>query len=377
METDGSSGGRYRLWPIRRNMLVGLCAIGAVVIPVAGAFAYVGGFLTPGSLTQARVIDGFETVNGIHPGFRRNHAKGVCVAGRFIGNGKGAALSKAAVFQPVTTPVTGRFAVAVGKPFVPDNETQVRSMALSFRTANGEEWRTGMNDIPVFPVRTAQGFYEQQLASAPDPATGKPDPARIQAFLAAHPETPPAIKLIRARPFSTGFANASYNSLDAFRLISAGGTSTPVRWSMVASDAFVPATPATGAATNYLFDDLIARIASGPVQWHLVVTVGEAGDATNDATVPWPDSRTRIDVGTLTLDHVEAEGPGNCRDVNFDPLVLPSGIEPSDDPLLSARSAAYAASFTRRAGEDKTPSQVTPGEVTPAEVEKPVAVKGP
>jgi catalase len=39
--------------------------------------------------------------------------------------------------------------------------------------------------------------------------------------------------------------------------------------------------------------------------------------------------------------------------------VLPDGIAPSDDPILSARSAAYAQSFTRRAGEVKTPSAVT------------------
>jgi len=38
--------------------------------------------------------------------------------------------------------------------------------------------------------------------------------------------------------------------------------------------------------------------------------------------------------------------------------VLPSWIEPSDDPLLSALSAAYSTSFTRRAGEEKEPSAV-------------------
>jgi catalase len=38
--------------------------------------------------------------------------------------------------------------------------------------------------------------------------------------------------------------------------------------------------------------------------------------------------------------------------------VLPSGIAPSDDPLLSARSAAYSESFTRREGETKSPSAV-------------------
>ena len=41
-----------------------------------------------------------------------------------------------------------------------------------------------------------------------------------------------------------------------------------------------------------------------------------------------------------------------------DPLVLPTGIAASDDPLLSARSATYSQSFTRRAGEAKPPSAV-------------------
>jgi len=37
-------------------------------------------------------------------------------------------------------------------------------------------------------------FYDQLLASAPDPATGKPDPARMSAFLAKHPETAKAME---------------------------------------------------------------------------------------------------------------------------------------------------------------------------------------
>ena len=73
---------------------------------------------------------------------------------------------------------------------------------------------------------------------------------------------------------------------------------------------------------------------------------------------PWPASRERVDAGMLTIDHVQAEAPGNCRDINFDPLVLPAGIVPSDDPLLSPRSAVYSQSFSRRAGEQKQPSAV-------------------
>lgn len=352
---------RYRLWPPSPRLVGGIVAAAGVAGVLTVGLAFAGGFLSPGRLTQARLVDTFETVNGVHPGFRRNHAKGVCIAGVFEANGAGTRLSSASVFRSGTTPVTGRFAVAVGRPFVPDSETEVRSLALAFHLPGGEEWRTGMNDIPVFPVRTPAAFEEQLVAARPDPATGKPDPAALQAFFGAHPEAAQAVQLIKARPFSTGFANASYNSLDAFRFVNASGISTPVRWAMVAEDPFVPATPraaSTGDDRNYLFDALAARIADGPVRWHLVVTVGQPGDPTDDASRPWPDDRERIDVGTLTVDHIEAEGPGNCRDVNFDPLVLPSGIAPSDDPLLSARSAAYSTSFTRRAGEAKTPSEV-------------------
>ncbi len=98
-----------------------------------------------------------------------------------------------------------------------------------------------------------------------------------------------------------------------------------------------------------------------------MITVGEPGDRTDDATLPWPDSRRQVDAGVVSIDHVASEDAGSaaCTDINYDPLVLPSGIEPSDDPLLSARSAAYASSFTLRAGEmqKKAPSAVTPREV--------------
>ena len=360
-DTDGQSpGARYRLWPVRGRTLAGLGATGLILAGVAGAFAYTGGYLTPGDLTQARIIDRFQALNGVHPGFRRNHAKGVCATGSFTSNGAGAKFSRAAVFAPGSVPVVGRFAMAIGKPFMPDNETEVRSLAISFRPPGGEEWRSGMIDIPNFPVRTPEGFYELLQASAPDPATGKPDAARLQAFLAAHPDSATALGLIHARPFATGFANASYNSINAFRMVNAAGASTPVRWALVAVDPFVPEAPdaAPDKNPNYLFDALIARMEQKPVQYRLVVTIGQPGDATDDATKPWPAEREQVDVGTLTLDHIEAEAPGNCRDINYDPLVLPDGIAPSDDPLLSARSATYSTSFTRRAGEAKTPSQV-------------------
>jgi catalase len=341
--------------------------VAAVVGGVAALFAYTGGWLTPHALTPTRMIDTFEQVNGPHPGFRRNHAKGVGVSGYFESNGQGAALSKADVFASGRrVPVIGRFALAGGQPYQADAPHTVRSMALLFQLPDGEEWRTGMNNIPVFAVNSAQAFYEQLLASKPDTATGKPDPAKISAFLAKNPASAKAMQLIRANPVSSGFENSTFNSLNAFRFISADGQATAVRWAMVPLQPFEPisTTQPAGSDANYLFDQLIASIHRQPLQWHLIVTVAQPGDPTADATLPWPPERQRIDVGTLTIDQVESEETSRARDVNFDPLVLPDGIAGSDDPLLSARSAAYSRSFTRREGEHKDPSAVSTTEVS-------------
>jgi len=350
----------YRLPSFQdKPALLKLAAIGGVVFCVAAAFAWTAGWLTPQKLTPGRIINAFEAANGSHPGFRRNHAKGVCITGSFASNGQGVRLSKAAVFQTGSVPVMGRLALAAAVPDVPDGPKNVRSMALSFRLADGEEWRTGMNDIPVFPFPTPQDFYELLVATTPDPATGKPNPDTVKAYFGSHPKTAQAIQTIGATPFPAGFANASYNGLDAFRFVAADGTVTSVRWSMVAVDAFAPeAAQAPSSDKNYLFEALGQRLDQGPVQWHLIVTIGQPGDPTNDATIAWPENREKVDVGILTIDRAESEAAGNCRDINYDPLVLPAGIEGTDDPLLSARSAAYARSYTRRSGEAKQPSAV-------------------
>ena len=99
------------------------------------------------------------------------------------------------------------------------------------------------------------------------------------------------------------------------------------------------------------------------MRWQLILVIGQPGDPTHDATIAWPAGRERVDVGTLTLDRVDAEDTSAATDINFDPLVLPAGIAPSDDPLLSARSAVYSQSFTRREGEAKQPSAITPADV--------------
>src|SRR5437588_9752754 len=102
------------------SALARFALIGVALAAVIGTFAYLGGWFTPNDLTPARFIDGFEQVNGVHPGFRRNHAKGLGASGFFDSDGQGIRLSKARVFLPGRVPVIGRFSLGGGQPYVAD-----------------------------------------------------------------------------------------------------------------------------------------------------------------------------------------------------------------------------------------------------------------
>ncbi|MCD0504899.1 catalase family peroxidase [Bordetella petrii] len=334
-----------------RQICLRLGAIGAIVLFSGAAFAYVGGWLDPQRLTPDRVVDALEANSGVHPGFRRNHAKGVCVTGHFESSGAAHALSAAAVFAAGNTPVTGRLALPGGNPYAPDSSVPIRSFALQFTSPNGEQWRTGMNSMPVFPLSTPQAFYDQQLAARPDPKTGKPDPRRMQAFFAAHPEAAPFLAWARTARPSASYATESYFGLNAFYFEDARGKRQPVRWRLAPLDAGPAPAAQPGHDADYLQSDLQQRLAQGPLRWRLLVTLGAADDSTRDATRQWPADRPTVDAGTVVITGSAPQDTGPCRDVNYDPTVLPPGIAISDDPLLAARSAAYAASYERRTHE--------------------------
>lgn len=351
----------HRLALTRRSALLGMGAVAGFAAADVAGFAYAGGWLRPGApapLLPSRFADRFEHVYGRHDGFRRNHAKGLSATGFFASSGAGAAICRAAVFQPGTVPLVGRFSLGGGLPDQADKPDTVRGLGLLFQAPHGQQWRTAMINLPVFTDSTPQGFYERLLASKPLPETGKPDPKKMAAFLDRHPETVAAMKIIKQSPPSAGFADSTFYGLNAFWFTNSAGATVPVRWSAVPQEAGGQDAPGLSPGKDYLFDDLIRTLARRSLQWRLVLRIGEPGDPTNDATKPWPRSRRSVDAGTITITAVQTEEAGNARDINFDPLVLPDGITASDDPLPAARSAVYARSFTRRAEEPKSLSEV-------------------
>jgi len=244
------------------SLIARLAGIGAVVAVVAGAFAYVNGTPDPQRLRPKTLVNALETNNGVHPGFRRNHAKGVCVAGYFESTPEARAYSSAQVFSEAKTPLVGRFALPSGNPYAPDSSVPIRSFAVQFSQANGQQWRTGMNSMPVFPVGTPEALYQMLKAGAPDPATGKPNPANMPAFFAAHPETAAFLAWVKTAKPSASYATETYNGINAFYLVSADGTRQAVRWGVMphSQDAAGDAAP---AAADFLEEALGQRLASG------------------------------------------------------------------------------------------------------------------
>ncbi|MCQ4166807.1 catalase family peroxidase [Tahibacter sp. P2K] len=329
-----------------------LLGIGAIVLSLGAALAWAAGW-TGGRLTAQQMTDTIEAGGGNHPGFRRAHSKGVCVSGVFRGNGAAQKLSTARVFAQTETPVLGRLSIGGGSPQAPEAKARVRSLALLLRSDDGQEWRTAMNSFPFFVVATPEGFQAQAEASLPDPATGKPDPARQADFARRFPEARKFQEWARSAPWSNSWANTPYNGVNAFRFHAADGSEHFVRWSFRPQAAFEPLSPEQReqADADFLQQDLAARLAQGPLRWDLVLTVAAPGDPVNDPSQPWPEAREQIVAGTLTLDASQPQAGGPCRDINYDPLILPRGISASDDPVLAARSAVYAHSFNRRERE--------------------------
>lgn len=331
--------------------------VAAAPLALVAALAWAGGAFEPSRLSGRELTDALENGPGTHPGFRSAHAKGLCFSGQFASNGTGAALSKAGVFAPGTYPVVGRFSLGGGNPLATDGRNVFRAMALRIKMANGQEWRMAMDHTPIFPVATPAAFAKLQRASRPDPATGKPDPKVMEAYLAKHPETKAFQKYLKDTPLPNSFANSQYHSINAFRFTDGQGQTRLVRWSML------PETPMAALdkakldvlPTNFLFDDIMLRLKASPVRWGLAVTVADPADVTDNATVQWPSARPTTIVGTLTVTSAMPEERGACRDIVFDPTILPSGISPSDDPLLAARAAAYASSLRRRANPAPQP----------------------
>lgn len=295
------------------------------------------------------LVDAFNKLSGgPHKGFRANHAKGEMLEGTFTPSPAAAAFSKAPHFAK-RVPVLVRFSDPTGVPTLPDADPNAspHGMAIRFTLPDGASTDIVSLSANSFPVATPEDFLAfLRAAAVSGPTAAKP--TAIEKFLGTHPA---AVKFVStARPAPVSFATLEFYGVNSFKFTNANGASHYARYQIVpvAGEHALSDADAKAAEPNYLMDELPQRIAQGPVAFRLYVQVAAAGDAIDDPTVTWPAERKRVFLGTLNLTKMVADQAAAQKSIMFSPLNLQAGIEPSADPVLLARPAAYGVSFSQR-----------------------------
>lgn len=328
----------------RKILLLGIMAMFGLLI------AYFSGVFSSQHVTAQQFIN-LQEGDKPHPGFRRAHAKGICVTGAFESNGLLGDYSIAGIFAEGSTPFLGRFSIAGNNPTAPDLKAPVRSLAFVLNRGTNQEWRVAMNTPPVMAVATPDAFFEQLLALAPDPVTKKRDPSKIKAFFASHPESKAFINWKTNYVPTNSFATERYHSINAFYLVDENGRKQAVRWVAV-PQTDEQSLPALDLDSPDALQQQLSQLLSGEtVKFDMIFSLSDDSDDENNPTIPWPSNRKKINAGTLVVTNWESQETGKCSQMNFDPLVLPNGIEATADPILRARGSAYAESYRRRAKE--------------------------
>lgn len=302
------------------------------------------------AVTADQVVSALEGTFGVHPGERRNHTKGTCAVGEFVGSPEAGMYTRSALFSGTKVPVVARFSLPGGNPKVPDSAKIPRGLALEFRLPDGGRQHMTMLNTPVFGAATPQTFFDDIVAKKPDPATGKPDPEKIKAFRASHPDSLPQAEFLEKHNPPVSWANSSYFGIHTFKFVNRDDKTTLVRWRFAPQDGEILMSDdeVKSPPKNFLEQKLIERTQHGPVRWDMILTIGVPGDPEDNPTLLWPSGRKEIKVGTLTISTAMPQKGAECEKINFDPLVMVDGIEPTNDPVLLFRSSAYAISFGKR-----------------------------
>src|SRR6202171_5623239 len=223
-----------------------------------------------------QIVDLANKVDGVHPGFRAFHAKGVVVEGSFKASAEAAQLSRATLFNGGSIPVTARFSDGSGMPTVPDGSPAMpRGIAIKYHLPGGGDTDMVTNSFKFFPVGTGEDFRDllQAITESPPDA---PHPNKVEQFFASHPNAPKALGTL-AIPDS--FADEEYHGIDAFIFVSKSGQRQAVRY-LITPEKLVHITPEEAAKQppNFLFDDLAKRIARKSLVFHLKAQLAEPGD---------------------------------------------------------------------------------------------------
>jgi catalase len=333
---------------MNKSRIVGAVTCGALLaLPAVGQE----------SVTPNEIISSFEDTFDVHPETLLKNRSRICATGEFSAAPQASALSRSAMFTQVPVPVIARFSATRGNP----NSRNSREMELEFRLPGGSLQHMAMLNTPLFGTPDPATFADMIVVAKPDPNTGMPDVRKLREFLAAHPGAFAQSNFVTATDAPSSYAASAYFSIHTFRFIDAEGRTRFVRWRFLPQDGETAMSAEPGwTAQDALEERLIKRLASGPVRWDMIVYLGEPADTTDNPSIPWPQERRHLKVGTLTITQTLPESAAVCAKMNFDPLIAADGVAPADDPVLLFRSPAYGLAFSGIIAQALAPVHAAP-----------------
>jgi catalase len=299
-----------------------------------------------------QVFDTMVQLPGNRPGHRLVHAKGIVCHGTFAASKDAAAVSQAGHFNGATVPIIVRFSDDAPDPEIADSapDSAPRGMAIRFELPDGKDTDIVAFSHNGFPVGTGEDFLSlQQAIVATDPT--KPHPWPVEVFLSTRPR---ALKFVQdPKPTPVSLATEMFFGTNAWVFINHEGVKQVGRYQIlpVAGRHYISDAEGKTKTPSFLIEELKARLAQEPVKFRLLLQLPSPGDATNDASIVWPDDRRTIDMGTLTITTVDPNSNAAEKALAFDPTRLTDGIELSDDPLPALRSRVYRLSRIHRQGQ--------------------------
>jgi catalase len=296
--------------------------------------------------TVAKIVDiQHELFDGPHEGFRSVHAKGVVLKGDFYPDESASRISKAEHFNTdAATPIVVRFSNGTGIPDIADNDPRgiIKGMAVRFSLKDDEYTDLVLSSVPRFPAATPKEFL-QFLTAVKNSANSEESPTPLKKYIQENPAAKAFANY--PKPVPASFAVLSYHSINAFKFTNELGQSVYGRYIVEPFEDEKMLGQKVAGEQNEIRERLPREL----VKFHLKLQIANENDEVDDATVIWPESREVVELGTIVIEAVRGNALEYERKTMFNPLALPEGIEPSDDPILLARPAAYAVSFQHRA----------------------------
>ena len=310
------------------------------------------------------------------PGTRPVHALGVGVEGYFVASEVARTYCIAEHFKGQRVPASVRFSNGSGNRDRHDGWSDVRGMATRFHLADGAATDLIAMTLGEFFVRTVEEFFEFTKAAQPTPVQKEspwrkildmlqlklplddPNPGEKTSAAAGMLDYANRHRFAQLGVFQASkigapgsYARATYHAVHTFVVIAPDGVRRHVRFTWQPVAGVRTTDPEAAKKDDYLNEELGKRLRPRfPARFKLMMTIGEAGDAFDDPTRPWPAKRARVVMGTLTLTKVAEDQAAASEHISFNPCRLAHGIEASGDPILHARRDAYEASRELRHG---------------------------